>query len=150
MTYASVHRVGSGHYTAYGSHEGRWYHFNDSTVTLTSEEAVRKAKAYILFYVERTGPVVVDKLFSTATSPPDVDAAATAGVLSEAVSQDNVTADTDATEMELTDGAATQMDASDERGQENAGVNTAALTEADEEAVTDRDTSEETGSEEAL
>ncbi|CAF98332.1 unnamed protein product, partial [Tetraodon nigroviridis] len=38
---------------AYGSHEDRWYHFNDSTVTLTSEDAVRKAKAYILFYVER-------------------------------------------------------------------------------------------------
>uniref|UniRef100_A0A669BQM9 Ubiquitin carboxyl-terminal hydrolase n=1 Tax=Oreochromis niloticus TaxID=8128 RepID=A0A669BQM9_ORENI len=49
--------VGSGHYTAYGSHEGRWYHFNDSTVTLTNEDTVRKAKAYILFYVERTGQV---------------------------------------------------------------------------------------------
>uniref|UniRef100_A0A671UPB5 Ubiquitin carboxyl-terminal hydrolase n=1 Tax=Sparus aurata TaxID=8175 RepID=A0A671UPB5_SPAAU len=46
--------VGSGHYTAYGSHESRWYHFNDSTVTLTNEDAVTKAKAYILFYVERT------------------------------------------------------------------------------------------------
>uniref|UniRef100_A0A8D3AY22 Ubiquitin carboxyl-terminal hydrolase n=1 Tax=Scophthalmus maximus TaxID=52904 RepID=A0A8D3AY22_SCOMX len=45
--------VGSGHYTAYGSHKDRWYHFNDSTVTLTNEEAVRKAKAYILFYVKR-------------------------------------------------------------------------------------------------
>ncbi|XP_031420691.1 ubiquitin carboxyl-terminal hydrolase 3 isoform X2 [Clupea harengus] len=46
--------VGSGHYTAYGSNEGRWYHFNDSTVTLTDEATVRKAKAYILFYVART------------------------------------------------------------------------------------------------
>uniref|UniRef100_A0A8C6LPS4 ubiquitinyl hydrolase 1 n=1 Tax=Nothobranchius furzeri TaxID=105023 RepID=A0A8C6LPS4_NOTFU len=47
--------VGSGHYTAYGSHEGHWYHFNDSTVTLTNEDTVRKAKAYILFYVVRVG-----------------------------------------------------------------------------------------------
>ena len=50
---AVVCRVGSGHYTAYGCHEGRWYHFNDSTVTVSSEDTVRKAKAYILFYVER-------------------------------------------------------------------------------------------------
>uniref|UniRef100_A0AAR2LCG0 Ubiquitin carboxyl-terminal hydrolase n=1 Tax=Pygocentrus nattereri TaxID=42514 RepID=A0AAR2LCG0_PYGNA len=46
--------VGSGHYTAYGHHEGRWYHFNDSTVTLVNEQTVAKAKAYILFYTERT------------------------------------------------------------------------------------------------
>ncbi|XP_063053466.1 ubiquitin carboxyl-terminal hydrolase 3 [Engraulis encrasicolus] len=46
--------VGSGHYTAYGCHSGRWYHFNDSTVTASDEAAVRKAKAYILFYVARS------------------------------------------------------------------------------------------------
>ena len=66
---AVVCRVGSGHYTAYGCHEGRWYHFNDSTVTVSSEDTVRKAKAYILFYVER--PAKADAAAAAAATAAD-------------------------------------------------------------------------------
>uniref|UniRef100_A0AAQ5XJ29 Ubiquitin carboxyl-terminal hydrolase n=1 Tax=Amphiprion ocellaris TaxID=80972 RepID=A0AAQ5XJ29_AMPOC len=146
--------VGSGHYTAYGSHEGRWYHFNDSTVTLTNEDTVRKAKAYILFYVERTGQVASDKI---ATSKPAVDTAAVDSVSSETVSQGKVAADTAATDMVLMDVAATHMNILDEKAQDNCiledvSKDMAAVDEADavsEKAATDMDTSEKDAAEEA-
>lgn len=68
--------MGSGHYTAYGIHEGRWYHFNDSTVTLTNEDAVRKAKAYILFYVEKAEQVASDGNRTGGKTPAAADTAA--------------------------------------------------------------------------
>lgn len=135
-----VHRVGSGHYTAYGSHEDHWYHFNDSTVTLTNEDTVKKAKAYILFYVERTVQESLDT-DSTATTQPSVDMAATDCFSTEIVSQDEVAADAQTC---LTD--TTQANILDEKAEEDASINMAPLKEAkmpSQEAAADRDTSEE-------
>ncbi|TWW75715.1 Ubiquitin carboxyl-terminal hydrolase 3 [Takifugu flavidus] len=134
--------VGSGHYTAYGSHEGCWYHFNDSTVTLTNEDAVRKAKAYILFYVERAEQAASDD--PAATRPP------------AEVTQDTTAGDKDPTGLALMNMESPHSDASDvavadtavsERGREGA----AALSEADAGSATaaaNSDTSEEAGVEE--
>ncbi|KAM6937534.1 ubiquitin carboxyl-terminal hydrolase 3 [Xenentodon cancila] len=144
--------VGSGHYTAYGSHEHRWYHFNDSTVTLTNEDAVRKAKAYILFYVERTGVVASDKVATDGmpSNAADVNAAATDGVSAEVVSQDKYAA---GAEVGLTDGDATHMDTLDEEAQEDVCKDMAALNEAETPsggAAADRESLEQTGTEETL
>lgn len=154
MIYVCLHRVGSGHYTAYGSHEGRWYHFNDSTVTLTNEDTVKKAKAYILFYVESTGQVTADKTAtnSTSTIKPAVDSAAMDGVSSEVVAQDKV-----ATHSVLMDAAASHMVTLDDKAPDNTsleivGSDMAAVDEADVASVktaTDMDTSDKAATEEA-
>uniref|UniRef100_A0A8C2WFT1 ubiquitinyl hydrolase 1 n=1 Tax=Cyclopterus lumpus TaxID=8103 RepID=A0A8C2WFT1_CYCLU len=144
--------VGSGHYTAYGSHESQWYHFNDSTVSLTNEDIVRKAKAYILFYVARTEQVASDK---TATNKPAVDTAATDSGPSEEVAQDKVAVDTD---MVLIDVPASHMNTQDVEAPENAaalenvGEDMAELHKAyvvSMDAATDSDTSDKVATEEA-
>ncbi|KAM9754147.1 ubiquitin carboxyl-terminal hydrolase 3 [Menidia menidia] len=131
--------VGSGHYTAYGSHEGRWYHFNDSTVSLTTEETVRKAKAYILFYVERTG--------QSAKEEPDADSASMDSVSTETLSQDKAVTDGN-----VRDAAATQMNIS-EKAQEDECKDVLTLNESGPvsgEEATDRENSDQTGPEGAL
>jgi len=47
--------MGGGHYTAYGCNkdDGRWYHFDDSSVTPISENGVVTKAAYVLFYQRR-------------------------------------------------------------------------------------------------
>ncbi|XP_015256237.1 PREDICTED: ubiquitin carboxyl-terminal hydrolase 3 [Cyprinodon variegatus] len=145
--------VGSGHYTAYGSHEGRWYHFNDSTVTLTNEDTVKKAKAYILFYVERTGQVALDKIPSDSTSAiqPEVDTAATDCVSAEIVTQEDQ-APADA-EIVLMDGAAEQTDIPGDKEGGVASVNIASLnktTMVSAEAAADEEISEQTVMEESM
>lgn len=106
-------------------------------MTLTSEDTVRKAKAYILFYVERTGQV--------ATNKPAVDTAAIDGVSSEAGATDTVAVDN-----VLIGGAASHMVTLDEEAPVNVtlqtvGNNMAALGEPDTtsmETTADRVTSD--------
>lgn len=135
--YQSLNRVGSGHYTAYGSHEDRWYHFNDSTVTLTNEDAVRKAKAYILFYVERAEQVASDD--PAATSP------------ATEVTQDTAEGHKDPAGLDLMDTESLHSDTLDAAASENESQGEVGLREADAgsaPAVAHSDTSEEAGVEE--
>merc|ERR1712226_521232 len=47
--------MGGGHYTAYAKNkdDGRWYHFDDSSVTPMGEGTVVTKAAYVLFYQRR-------------------------------------------------------------------------------------------------
>jgi len=47
--------MGGGHYTAYciNKDDGRWYHFDDSSVTPISESNIVTKAAYVLFYQRR-------------------------------------------------------------------------------------------------
>ena len=45
--------MGGGHYTAHAKNEGRWMHFDDSTVTEVRPSEVQSAAAYVLFYKRR-------------------------------------------------------------------------------------------------
>eukprot|EP00606_Chrysophyceae_sp_TOSAG23-5_P001575 GSChrysophyteH2.ASY1.ANO1.865.1 assembled CDS len=60
-----VHHGGSahsGHYTSYAmASNGQWYHYDDSSVSMVSVQAVLSQKAYVLFYsrvVEKLAPVL--------------------------------------------------------------------------------------------
>uniref|UniRef100_A0A673CM50 ubiquitinyl hydrolase 1 n=1 Tax=Sphaeramia orbicularis TaxID=375764 RepID=A0A673CM50_9TELE len=141
-----VSLVGSGHYTAYGSHEGHWYHFNDSTVTLTTEDTVRKAKAYILFYVERTGQMDSDETATknTATDKPGVEATAVNSVSSNVV-QDQVAPNTKEAHGLFKDVAALHVVKLDPAAPLNVADDVAEMATA----VTDRDTSDMTPAEDA-
>lgn len=42
--------MGGGHYTAYAKNEGRWYCFNDSSVSHIPSDSIKGSGAYMLFY----------------------------------------------------------------------------------------------------
>lgn len=48
--------LGGGHYTAFAKNfvDGKWYHYNDSSVSPISEDQLVTANAYLLFYRRRT------------------------------------------------------------------------------------------------
>lgn len=47
--------LGGGHYTAYGKNreDGLWHYFDDSNVSLATEDNVVSKAAYVLFYKQR-------------------------------------------------------------------------------------------------
>eukprot|EP00268_Persea_americana_P027801 TRINITY_DN27076_c0_g1_i2.p1 TRINITY_DN27076_c0_g1~~TRINITY_DN27076_c0_g1_i2.p1 ORF type:complete len:926 (-),score=172.52 TRINITY_DN27076_c0_g1_i2:429-3206(-) len=64
--------LGGGHYSAYAKliKESRWYHFDDSHVSLVTEDSIKTSAAYVLFYqrVEVEAPMGMGG-FSGADSP---------------------------------------------------------------------------------
>uniref|UniRef100_A0A8C3KYD7 Ubiquitin carboxyl-terminal hydrolase n=1 Tax=Calidris pygmaea TaxID=425635 RepID=A0A8C3KYD7_9CHAR len=58
--------MGVGHYTAYAKNKvnGKWYYFDDSSVSLASEDQIVTKAAYVLFYQRRNSEE------HTAPSPP--------------------------------------------------------------------------------
>lgn len=122
-------------------------------MTLTNEDAVRKAKAYILFYVERTDQVASDK---TATNSSATERHAVDSVCS-VVCQEEVSADAALTHIDFIDVAAPHKDTVDDPAPDNAvlenvGEDVAELHKADTalmEAAADSDTSDKAVPEEA-
>lgn len=56
-------RAGSGHYTTYARHEGAWYNFNDSAVSLSNEDVISHCKGYILFYTRQYPDInIIEKI----------------------------------------------------------------------------------------
>ena len=59
--------MGFGHYTAYAKnyHNGRWYDFNDSSVSETSESSLVSSSAYVLFYKKKNiGDINLDEIYN--------------------------------------------------------------------------------------
>ncbi|KAG8899363.1 CSN-associated deubiquitinating enzyme Ubp12 [Tulasnella sp. 403] len=70
--------LGGGHYRAYAKNvdDGRWYHFDDSRVDVSSAQASVTPYAYLLFYRRRTnkpiGATALEKIEEAKHAPPPV------------------------------------------------------------------------------
>ncbi|KAL1305868.1 hypothetical protein AAFC00_004018 [Neodothiora populina] len=75
--------LGGGHYTAYAKNffDGKWYDFNDSSVSQQNPNKVASTAAYLLFYRRRSdqplGPPALQELINKVKNP-DVDDASDA------------------------------------------------------------------------
>ena len=49
-----IGKMDAGHYLCYCRHDDQWFKFNDSKVTLATEQQVLNADAYLLFYIIRS------------------------------------------------------------------------------------------------
>lgn len=75
--------MGGGHYTAYAQNKDdqKWYNFDDSSVSPTSEDQIVSKAAYVLFYqrqdtVKGTGYFALDREAPDETEAPQDDGAA--------------------------------------------------------------------------
>uniref|UniRef100_A0A3B5B0R8 Ubiquitin carboxyl-terminal hydrolase n=1 Tax=Stegastes partitus TaxID=144197 RepID=A0A3B5B0R8_9TELE len=69
--------MGGGHYTAYGKNkvDGKWYYFDDSSVSSASEDQIVTKAAYVLFYQRRDeeGPSKPQPSASLGGAPEPAD-----------------------------------------------------------------------------
>ncbi|XP_007168801.2 ubiquitin carboxyl-terminal hydrolase 4 isoform X4 [Balaenoptera acutorostrata] len=79
--------MGVGHYTAYAKNKlnGKWYYFDDSSVSLASEDQIVTKAAYVLFYQRRD-----DELYKTTSlsSPGSFDGGTRPGSLQQGMGDD--------------------------------------------------------------
>nr|XP_030722949.1 ubiquitin carboxyl-terminal hydrolase 4 isoform X3 [Globicephala melas] len=79
--------MGVGHYTAYAKNKlnGKWYYFDDSSVSLASEDQIVTKAAYVLFYQRRD-----DELYKTTSLsfPGSFDGGTRPGSLQQGMGDD--------------------------------------------------------------
>ncbi|KAF8466708.1 hypothetical protein BDZ91DRAFT_657727, partial [Kalaharituber pfeilii] len=68
--------LGGGHYTAYAKNyeDGKWYHFDDSSVSQTNPSNVTTSAAYLLFYRRRSNKPLGGPLFEKIMGESGEDA----------------------------------------------------------------------------
>ncbi|XP_050960538.1 ubiquitin carboxyl-terminal hydrolase 15 isoform X2 [Labeo rohita] len=99
--------MGGGHYTAYAKNkeDDKWYNFDDSSVSPTSEDQIVSKAAYVLFYqrqdtVKGTGYFALDREAPAETETPRDEAGAAAAQSEEEEDEDEEDEDLNDNEQE--------------------------------------------------